>query len=94
MGAGVVGLSVAWFLQSRGVDVTVLERRRVAAGASWGNAGWLAPTLAVPLPEPATLRAGLAGFLTPTAPLYVPLRVDPVLVRFLWSLARNRTARR
>jgi glycine/D-amino acid oxidase-like deaminating enzyme len=39
VGAGIVGLSTAWFLQDRGVAVTVVDRSRVAAGASWGNAG-------------------------------------------------------
>ncbi|WP_308191061.1 FAD-dependent oxidoreductase, partial [Pseudonocardia terrae] len=41
VGAGMVGLATAWFLQERGVDVDIFERRRVAAGSSWGNAGWL-----------------------------------------------------
>ena len=41
VGAGMVGLATAWFLQEAGVEVTVLDREGVAAGASWGNAGWL-----------------------------------------------------
>ena len=49
VGAGIVGLSTAWFLQERGVQVDVVDRGGVAAGASWGNAGWLAPGLAIPL---------------------------------------------
>ena len=49
VGAGIVGLSTAWFLQERGVEVTVVDRGGVAAGASWGNAGWIAPGLAIPL---------------------------------------------
>ena len=56
VGGGMVGLATAWFLQESGAQVTVYERDRVAAGASWGNAGWLTPTLAGPLPEPAVLR--------------------------------------
>jgi D-amino-acid dehydrogenase len=43
VGAGMVGLSTAWFLQDHGIDVTVIERGDVAAGASWGNADWLTP---------------------------------------------------
>lgn len=43
IGAGMVGLSTAWFLQQRGVKVMVVDREGVAAGSSWGNAGWLAP---------------------------------------------------
>lgn len=87
VGAGVVGLSTAWFLQERGVDVTVLDRAGVAAGASWGNAGWLSPALAVPLNEPAVLRYGLRTMLDPGAPLYVPASWDPGLWRFLLRFA-------
>jgi D-amino-acid dehydrogenase len=94
VGAGLVGLSTAWLLQMRGVEVVILERSQVGAGASWGNAGWLSPALAVPLPEPATLRAGLAGFMSPSAPLYVPAAPNPRRLRFLLSLARHSTERR
>lgn len=34
VGAGMVGLASAWFLQESGAQVTVYERDRVAAGAS------------------------------------------------------------
>ncbi|WP_460356989.1 NAD(P)/FAD-dependent oxidoreductase [Actinoallomurus acanthiterrae] len=94
VGAGMAGLATAWFLQERGVEVTVVERRRVAAGASWGNAGWLTPSLAVPLPAPAMLRTGLRELLSPASPLYVPPRADPKLGRFLAALAGNCTDRR
>ena len=48
IGAGMVGLATAWFLQEAGVRVTVYERDHVGAGASWGNAGWLTPALTAP----------------------------------------------
>lgn len=89
-----VGLSTAWFLQERGVEVTVVDRTGVAAGASWGNAGWVTPSFAVPLPEPAMLRTGLRSLLSPASPLYIPPRADPRLVQFLLTLARNCTHRR
>ena len=89
VGAGIVGLSTAWFLRERGVEVTVLDRTGVAAGASWGNAGWLAPGLTIPLNEPSVLRYGLRSLLSPTAPLHVPLSVDPGLWSFLLRLAAN-----
>ncbi len=31
----------------------------VAAGASWGNAGWISPVLTLPLNSPGVLRYGL-----------------------------------
>ncbi len=89
VGAGVVGLSTAWFLQERGVEVTVVDRTGVAAGASWGNAGWIAPGLAIPLNDPAVLRHGLRSLFNPAAPLHLPLTADPGLWSFLTRFAAN-----
>ncbi|MFE9923752.1 NAD(P)/FAD-dependent oxidoreductase [Streptomyces sp. NPDC005774] len=94
VGAGMVGLSTAWFLQERGVDVTVYDRAGVAAGSSWGNAGWLTPGLATPLPEPAVLSYGLRAVLSPSSPVYVPPSANPALLGFLAKFARNSTATR
>ncbi|MEU4645455.1 FAD-dependent oxidoreductase [Micromonospora sp. NPDC023814] len=91
VGAGMVGLATAWFLQERGVQVTVLDRTGVAAGASWGNAGWLTPGITTPLPEPAVLRYGLRAVLSPSSPVYVPPRADARLLRFLTGFARHST---
>lgn len=94
VGAGMVGLSTAWFLQEHGADVTVFDRTDVAAGASWGNAGWLTPGLATPLPEPAVLSYGVRAVLSPSSPVYVPPTASLRLARFLAGFARNSTAAR
>lgn len=94
VGAGMVGLSTAWFLQERGLSVTVLDRSGVAAGSSWGNAGWLSPALTLPLAEPAILKVGLRETLRPSSPVYVPPRLDPNLWRFLVGFTRHCTPRR
>ena len=94
VGAGIVGLSTAWFLQQRGVRVTVLDRHGVAADSSWGNAGWLAPALTLPLPEPAVLRYGVKAMLSPSSPVYVPFTTNPQLLRFLAAFARHCTPAR
>lgn len=83
VGAGMVGLSTAWFLQERGATVTVVDRDGVAAGASWGNAGWVCPGLVSPLPEPSVLRYGLRALFDSSAALYVPPTIDVGLWRFL-----------
>ena len=93
VGAGMVGLATAWFLQEGGASATVYERDGVAAGASWGNAGWLTPSLVAPLPEPAVLRYGLTAVLDPSSPIYLPLRADAGLLRFLVAFARHSTPR-
>ncbi len=89
VGAGIVGLSTAWFLQERGVDVTVLDRTGVAAGASWGNAGWIAPALTLPLNSPGVLRSGLRALADPAAPLHIPMTADSALAVFLMRFVAN-----
>jgi D-amino-acid dehydrogenase len=89
VGAGIVGLSTAWFLQERGVSVTVVDRTGVAAGASWGNAGWIAPALSIPLNDPRTLRYTLRSLSNRAAPVRISPSIDPVLWRFLLRFAIN-----
>ncbi len=91
VGAGMVGLATAWFLQERGVEVTVLDREGVAAGASWGNAGWLTPGIATPLPEPAVLTYGLRAVLSPSSPVYVPPSANPSFLKFVAGFTRHST---
>ena len=91
VGAGMVGLSTAWYLQEEGVRVTVVDRGGVASGSSWGNAGWLTPALTLPLSEPSVLSYGLKAMLDPASPLYIPLSADPTLLKFLAGFARNCT---
>ena len=83
VGAGMVGLATAWHLQERGVEVTVLDRHGVASGASWGNAGWLTPGMAMPLADPSLWAYGPKAMLDPDAALSVPFRFDGALWGFL-----------
>lgn len=89
-----VGLATAWFLQAEGIRVTVVDREDVAAGASWGNAGWLAPALTLPLPEPGILATGMKAALKPSSPVYVPPTTNPQLLKFLASFALHCTPER
>ncbi|NYH54290.1 MULTISPECIES: NAD(P)/FAD-dependent oxidoreductase [Nocardiopsis] len=89
VGAGIVGLSTAWFLQEHDVHVTVVDRDGVGSGSSWGNAGWLSPGLALPLNEPGVLRYGIRSLLDPAAPLSVPATLDPELWLFLARFAAH-----
>ena len=92
VGAGMVGLSTAWFLQEHGVQVTVVERSGVAAGSSWGNAGWISPGLCVPLSDPSVIKYGLKAVLDPNSPLFIPLKPDVHLASFLLGFARRCTS--
>jgi D-amino-acid dehydrogenase len=92
VGAGMVGLATAWFLQEHGVEVTVLDREGVAAGSSWGNAGWLTPGITTPLPEPAVLKYGVRAVLSPNSPVYVPPSANPSFLKFVAGFTRHSTA--
>jgi D-amino-acid dehydrogenase len=91
VGAGMVGLATAWHLQERGVEVTVLDRHGVASGASWGNAGWLTPGMAMPLADPSLWAYGPKAMLDPGASLSVPFRFDGALWAFLARFMANAT---
>ncbi|WP_225625924.1 FAD-dependent oxidoreductase [Streptomyces werraensis] len=80
IGAGMVVLWTGWYLQEAGVEVTVLDRWEVAAGSSWGDAGWLTTSLAAPLPEPAVLKYGIRAVLSTPSALerYGDRSVEPV----------------
>lgn len=87
VGGGVIGLSTAYYLARRGASVTVLERDRIGAGASSGNAGAIAPGHS-PLNRPGRVLQALRWLGDPTRPLYIPPRWDPDLLRWLWVFNR------
>lgn len=92
VGAGMVGLSAALHLRHAGLEVTVLEEEGPGAGASWGNAGWLTPEIATPLPEPSIIKTGVKAMVSVNSPVYVPPRADMNLAKFLVGFLRNSTA--
>jgi D-amino-acid dehydrogenase len=89
VGAGIVGLCTAYSLRQRGAAVTVLEAESPGAGASSGNAGWLVPSVATPLPTPGLARTALRWMLGSSGPLSIRPRLDPALARWLWTFWRS-----
>ena len=71
IGAGVVGLSTALYLQRADVQVTVLDPLGPAGGASFGNAGMLSPDTATPIAMPGMLRKVPGWLRDPLGPLAV-----------------------
>ncbi len=94
IGGGVIGVSAAYFLARAGASVTLVDKRGVAAGSSWGNAGLIAPNHSVPIPGPGVLTQGLKWLFDVESPLYIKPRLDPELIRWLWRFRRfcNETA--
>jgi D-amino-acid dehydrogenase len=71
IGGGAVGLCAAEALSARDCEVTVLERGRCGEGASAGNAGWITPSLATPVPGPGVIAASLKWLVDPSGPLWI-----------------------
>jgi D-amino-acid dehydrogenase len=86
VGAGISGLCAAYYLRKAGAPVTVIETRQAGSGASFGNAGWITPAQAGPLPEPGLLSYGLRSLVDRRSALYFEPahlgRMIPWLLRF------------
>jgi D-amino-acid dehydrogenase len=97
IGGGAVGLCAAEALSDRGCEVTLFERDRCGAGASAGNAGWITPSLAAPVPGPGVIAASLRWLLDPSGPLWIRPTLSPALLdwiaRFILSCRRPTYAR-
>jgi D-amino-acid dehydrogenase len=85
LGGGVVGVTTAYQLQQDGHRVTLLEREpQVAEGASWGNAGMIAPGHSFVWSSPAAPMILLKSLFLKDQALRFKLSADPHL--YTWSL--------
>ncbi len=89
IGAGVIGLACAYSLQRRDYEVTIVDAQSPGAGASEGNAGWITPSLSMPVPSPGVLGQSLRWIARSDSPLYVKPTLNPRRVAWLVRLLRN-----
>jgi len=87
IGGGAVGLCVAEALSARDCEVMVIERDRCGAGASAGNAGWITPSLATPVPGPGVIAASLRWLVDPSGPLWIRPTLSPALLEWIARFA-------
>lgn len=96
VGAGIVGLCVAWHLARGGAAVTVLDGGAPGGGASSGNAGAISGGAVAPLAMPGVLRQVPRMLLDPDGALHVPARywprAAPWLARFVAAARPARVA--
>jgi len=86
IGAGIIGVTSAYYLRQAGFDVTVFERNSgVAQETSYGNAGVIAPAYIGPWAQPGMPRKILAYLFKPHAPVLF----RPTLDRSLWRWLRR-----
>ncbi|KAB2949536.1 MAG: FAD-dependent oxidoreductase [Thermoanaerobaculia bacterium] len=97
VGGGVIGVACAHELARRGAAVTVVERDRIGAACSYGNAGLLTPAVSLPLAAPGLFPKALFWLFDSASPLYIEPRVSFELARwlagFLGATSRRRFER-
>lgn len=98
LGAGVVGISSAWYLAAAGHDVTVIEREEGAGlQTSFANGGQISVSHAEPWANPHAPLQALRWLGREDAPLLFRLRADPAqwwwALRFLRECTPGRTRR-
>lgn len=94
IGAGIVGMSTALWLQEKGFSVSVIERHEPGMGTSYGNAGTIAIYGNAPIAMPGIVRRIPQLLFDKRSPFalrwsYLP-SLFPWLIRFLWSSRRKR----
>lgn len=90
IGAGIVGVSTAAFLQRAGYAVTVIDRVPPGEGCSFGNAGGLAFAEVVPNIHPRVLLKIPGWLMNPLGPLTI--RWSHLPTALPWFLAAGRNA--
>ena len=89
IGAGIVGMSAAAFLQREGYAVTVIDRLPPGEGCSFGNAGGLAFAEIVPTVHARMLFKVPGWLMDPLGPLTIRWSYLPKAMPWFMSLARN-----
>ncbi len=92
LGAGVIGLSVAYYAARQGYRVTVVDRQpEQHDGCSFGNAGMIVPSHFVPLAAPGMVALGLKWMWKPESPFYIKPRLDWDLLNWGYRFWRSAT---
>ncbi|WP_324759190.1 NAD(P)/FAD-dependent oxidoreductase [Sphingobacterium thalpophilum] len=71
IGAGIAGLSTAYYLVKDGWEVVVLDKGSGLDNCSYGNAGMIVPSHFTPLAAPGIVAQGIKWMLDSKSPFYV-----------------------
>ncbi len=85
LGGGVIGVSAAHALASRGRKVTVLDRGEIGSGCSYGNAGLVVPSHSIPMAQPGMIAKGMRWMFRADSPFYIRFRWERELFSWLWN---------
>lgn len=89
IGAGIVGLSSAYYLARSGHSVIVLEKSDGSDSASYGNAGYICPSHFIALSSPGIVAKGIRWMLNPESPFYIKPRLSLSLAKWGWQFLKH-----
>jgi len=84
IGAGIAGLSSAYYLLQKGWQVEILEQNDLSNNCSYGNAGMLVPSHFTPLAAPGVIAQGIRWMFNSKSPFYVKPTISSKLIS--WGL--------
>ena len=93
IGSGIVGLCCALYLQRDGWEVTIIDKVGPGESCSYGHAGVLSETSALPNAMPGVISKVPKWLLDPEGPLYIRMRYLPHLLPWLLRFIKAGTAR-
>jgi len=82
IGAGVIGLTTAYYLRKEGHDVTIFDQETNTNNCSFGNAGYISPSHFIPLASPGIVAQGLKWMLSASSPFYIKPRLNGSLMKW------------
>ena len=81
LGAGVIGVTAAYYLRREGHEVVVVDRQPAAAlETSFGNAGEISPGYASPWAAPGIPAKAIKWLMMRHAPLILRPKLDPQML--------------
>jgi D-amino-acid dehydrogenase len=84
VGGGIIGLSIAYYLNKAGHKVTIFDQGNLKDNCSSGNAGMIVPSHIIPLAAPGMISKGIRWMFNSKSPFYVRPRLSGDLIR--WGL--------
>ena len=91
IGAGIVGLSTAYYLLKEGFQVTIIDKGDITSGASFVNAGYITPSHIIPLASPGMIAKGIKMMFNSASPFYMKPRLDVDFLKWSWYFHKSST---
>lgn len=94
VGAGIVGLSTAYYLQKSGRSVTIIDEGDITNSTSFGNAGLLSAFDKTPLSYPGVIQNTIKLMLKGQSPAIIHPKLDFKLYKWLMKFALSANEKR